>query len=174
MLPFTVRHLCVTAVAAKPAQGRPRRFAEAVGCADCPAMLPTLAWRTTRYARFARCARTDAPSQKLKRAARAARLGALLGASQAHRRLPCTGFAGALVVFERKPPTPRLRDRRHPAGAISAATRSTVSGSARAARFVLMLAASVRAQRAARSELRGTTPGRAPQCSRREAATAAV
>jgi hypothetical protein len=35
----------------------------------------------------------------LKRTARAARVGALLGASQAHRVLPCTVFAAALVVF---------------------------------------------------------------------------
>ena len=38
---------------------------------------------------------------------------------------------------------PRPRVRRHPAGAISAVARSAVPGSARAARFVLMLAAFV-------------------------------
>jgi hypothetical protein len=37
-------------VVAKPAQGRPRRFGSAVGYADCPVVLATLAWRTTRYA----------------------------------------------------------------------------------------------------------------------------
>ncbi len=63
-------------VVTKPARGRPRRFAEAVGCADCPAMLATLAWRISRYA-LARCAQTDAPSRLLMRAARAARLAAL-------------------------------------------------------------------------------------------------
>jgi hypothetical protein len=31
-------------------RGRPRSFGGAVGCADCPAMLPILAWRITRYA----------------------------------------------------------------------------------------------------------------------------
>jgi len=34
------------------------------------------------------------------RAARAARGAALLGASEAHRDLPRTGFAAALVVFD--------------------------------------------------------------------------
>jgi hypothetical protein len=40
----------VASVAAKPVRGRPRSFAEAVGCADYPAMLAILAWRITRYA----------------------------------------------------------------------------------------------------------------------------
>ena len=69
-------------VVAKPAQGRPRRFGSAVGCADCPVVLATLAWRITRYA-LARCARTDAPSMLLKRAARAATRPAVRGASDA-------------------------------------------------------------------------------------------
>jgi len=50
LLNSNVRCACVTWVAAKPAQGRPRRFGSAVGCADCPAMLAILAWRMTRYA----------------------------------------------------------------------------------------------------------------------------
>ncbi|HYN59639.1 MAG TPA: hypothetical protein VET87_08805, partial [Rubrivivax sp.] len=44
-LTFTVRYACGVCVVAKPAQGRPRGFGSAVGCADCPAMLATLAWR---------------------------------------------------------------------------------------------------------------------------------
>jgi hypothetical protein len=40
----------MASVAAKPARGRPRRFGGAVVCADFPAMLAILAWRTTRYA----------------------------------------------------------------------------------------------------------------------------
>jgi hypothetical protein len=44
--------LCASDVrgGAKPVQGRPRRFGSAVGCADCPAVLASLAWRITRYA----------------------------------------------------------------------------------------------------------------------------
>jgi hypothetical protein len=40
----------------------------------------------------------------LMRAARATRLVALLGAAQAHRGLPCTGFAAALWGCGRVPP----------------------------------------------------------------------
>jgi hypothetical protein len=47
---FTVRYVGVASVAAKPAQGRPRRFGSAVGCADYPVVLAPLAWRITRYA----------------------------------------------------------------------------------------------------------------------------
>jgi hypothetical protein len=145
-------------VVAKPVQDRPRRFGEAVGCADCPAVLAPLAWRVTRYARFARCARTDAPSLVCMRAARAARVAGLagrvgpggptvrkaqtaprtvcvhahlLGASQEHRVLPCTVFAAALAVFRDRQPALRPRAGRHLAGAISAATRSAAPGSAR-------------------------------------------
>jgi hypothetical protein len=50
LLNFNFPFACVSSVAAKPAQGRPRRFGSAVGCADYPAMLAILAWRTTRYA----------------------------------------------------------------------------------------------------------------------------
>jgi hypothetical protein len=44
----------------------------------------------------------------LKRAARSARVAALLGASQAHRVLPCTVFAAALVVFCENSPSLEL------------------------------------------------------------------
>jgi hypothetical protein len=95
MLPAHCRHrtsaMRSSFVAAKPAQGRPRRFGSAVGCADCPAMLAILAWRATRYA-LTRCARTNALSQMLMRAVRAARPAALLG-------LPRTVFAAALAGF---------------------------------------------------------------------------
>jgi hypothetical protein len=50
LLNLNARCACVTWVAAKPAQDRPRRFGSAVGFADYPAMLSILAWRTTRYA----------------------------------------------------------------------------------------------------------------------------
>jgi hypothetical protein len=115
--------------AAKPVQGRPRRFGEAAGCAGCPAMLPALALAHNSL-RAARCARTDAPSQLLMRAARAARAAALLGASQAHRVLPCAVFGAAPCGGGRT--RPRTRARRCPAGAICAATRSAAPGSARA------------------------------------------
>ncbi|MCU0923511.1 MAG: hypothetical protein MUF16_24840, partial [Burkholderiaceae bacterium] len=49
-LNFKVRCASVAWAAAKPAQGRPRSFGSAVGCADCPAVLASLAWRVTRYA----------------------------------------------------------------------------------------------------------------------------
>jgi len=49
-LTFNVRYARGICGVAKPVQGRPRGFGSAVGCADCPAMLATLAWRTTRYA----------------------------------------------------------------------------------------------------------------------------
>jgi hypothetical protein len=98
LLSLSIGNAFGTAVAAKPLRDRPRRFAGAVGCADCPAMLASPAWRATRYA-LTRCARTNAPSQLTKRAARAARLAALLGAPQAHRGLPRTGFAAALAGF---------------------------------------------------------------------------
>jgi hypothetical protein len=45
LLAFTVRYARAASVTAKPAQGRPRRFGAALGCADYPAMLKTLAWR---------------------------------------------------------------------------------------------------------------------------------
>jgi hypothetical protein len=98
LLSLSIGNAFGTAVAAKPLRDRPRRFARAVGCADCPAMLASLAWRATRYA-LTRCARTNAPSQFTKRAARAARLAALLGAPQAHRGLSRTDFAAALAGF---------------------------------------------------------------------------
>jgi hypothetical protein len=47
---FNIRRARVASVAAKPVRGRPRSFAEAVGCADYPPMLAILAWRITRYA----------------------------------------------------------------------------------------------------------------------------
>jgi hypothetical protein len=50
LLTVNVRCACVASVAAKPVRGRPRRFGGAVVCADFPAMLALLAWRTTRYA----------------------------------------------------------------------------------------------------------------------------
>jgi hypothetical protein len=98
LLSLSIGNAFGTAVAAKPLRDRPRRFAGAVGCADCPAMLASLAWRATRYA-LTRCARTNAPSQFTKRAARAARLAALLGAPQAHRGLSRTVFAAAFAGF---------------------------------------------------------------------------
>jgi hypothetical protein len=45
LLTLTIRCARAASVTAKPAQGRPRRFGAAVGCADCPAMLATMAWR---------------------------------------------------------------------------------------------------------------------------------
>ena len=74
--------------------GRQRRL-------PCDARDPGLAHNSLRAARFAR---TDAPSLMLKRAARAARVAVLLGAPQAHRVLPRTVFAAALVVFGPKQP----------------------------------------------------------------------
>jgi hypothetical protein len=68
----------------------------------------------------------------LKRAARAASGAALLGASEAHRNLPRTGFAAPLLVFIANSQRTALASGQHPAGAISAATRSTAPGSVRA------------------------------------------
>jgi hypothetical protein len=50
LLTFTVRGARAASMTAKPAQGRPRRFGAAVGLADYPAMLATLAWRERRSA----------------------------------------------------------------------------------------------------------------------------
>ena len=103
MMPMTDAKLrSLVGGAAKPGPGRPRRFAEAVGCADFPAMLAPMARRRTRYAPCGRCAQTAATSLMLKRAARAATGTALLGTSEAHRNLPGPGFAAALVVFAAK------------------------------------------------------------------------
>jgi hypothetical protein len=71
---FNACNARVSFVVEKPAQGRPRRFGSAVGCAD---------------------------------------------------------FAAPLVVFGSEQPKPRPRVVRHPAGAISAATRSAGLGEAR-------------------------------------------
>jgi hypothetical protein len=130
--------------------------------------------RLTLYARFARCARTDAPSQRWWRAARAGhercacrRLG---GAPRPARARLC----GGAVLWGRKP-TSMPRVGRCPAGATSAATRSAHSGSARDQRASWSdLPHLFERSAQARSELCGTTPGRAPQCSRTEGPTAAA
>jgi hypothetical protein len=161
------------------APGRVPGTEQSAGTVPCPGILhrdPGLAHNSLRAAR---CARTDAPSLLLKRAARAARLAALLGAPQAHRVPPRTDFAAALAVFVGKQPQYRPRVVRHPAGAICAATRSTAPGSARASALRdltcrICPSAAPSPQGLERSELCGTTLGRAPQCSRAEGPTAAA
>jgi len=73
LLPYSVRNARGMSVAAKPALGRPRRFGSVVGCANCPAVLTLRALAQNSL--------------------RALTGDALLGASWAHRGLPCTVFA---------------------------------------------------------------------------------
>jgi putative membrane protein len=98
----------------------------------------------------------------------------------ARGRMPCAArrFRGALPGVRARlcrgrrcwrttggvPALPRLRGRRWPAGAISAAARSAGAGLARAARFVnCSPRLSERSAQSARSEFCGATPNRAPQ-----------
>jgi hypothetical protein len=101
--------------------------------ADFPAVLGLVARRRTRFVHSVHCARTAAPSQLLMRAARAATSPVLLGASQARRGLPALAFVERLVVRNRNATLGGSgRGRRYPVGAISGATSSAGSGSARA------------------------------------------
>jgi len=108
--------------------------------ADSPAMLGPAACRRTRFVRCAHCAQTAAASQMTKRAARAATCPALLGASHARPAEPARAFAEPASVLgmpsriSRACSVVRLRGRWSSAGAISAATSSAGSGSARAQR----------------------------------------
>ena len=82
---------------AKPGPGRPRSFTEAVGFADCPALLPLMALAPNSLrAPVARCVQTvGAKSEVVARQGARAMIGALLGASEARRGLPGPGFAGS-------------------------------------------------------------------------------
>ena len=108
--------------------------------ADSPAMLGPAACRRTRFVRFAHCAQTAAASQMTMRAARAATGPALLGAAHARQPEPARAFAERTAARVRRSPigrkrsVVRLRGRRSPAGATSAATSSAGSRSARAQR----------------------------------------
>jgi len=87
--------------------------------------------RRTHSATCGRCVRTASTSQKTMRAARAATSPALLGTSEARLRLPGRAFAEPAVARKASRTTGGLRGRRCPWGAISVATRSAASGSAR-------------------------------------------
>ena len=70
--------------AAKPGPGRPRRFAEAVGFADCPAVLAPMASSPTHCANCVRSVQTVATKSEV--VARCARWPWALRFSASHRR----------------------------------------------------------------------------------------
>ena len=90
--------------------------------------------RRTRCIRCAHCAQTTATSQSTRRAARAATSPALLGASEARRRLPARASADTVAVFPSTTKHVECRGGWCPARATSVATSSAGPGSARAAR----------------------------------------
>jgi hypothetical protein len=125
--PFSMRFCCelpVPFVAARePRRARAGRSASvrrSVLRTDFPAMLATVARRTTRCVRCALSAQTGATSQMTKRAARAATATALLGASQARCGLPAHALATkGLGTATVEHPNASCCGRRCPVGAIS-------------------------------------------------------
>jgi hypothetical protein len=105
---------------------------------DFPAMLATVARRTTRCVRCALSAQTSATSQLTKRAARAATATALLGAPQARSDLPAHALAEMTLARHRwRANTPSCCGRRCPVGAMFRGGCVCPSGAGRAnARFV--------------------------------------
>jgi len=83
-------------------------------------------------------------------------------------RAPVTKIAQPFLVLGRRTSTVPARGGRHPAGAISEATRSAGLGSARLRASISdSPRLSERNERSEWSEFCGATPSRAPQCSRR-------
>jgi hypothetical protein len=104
--------MCVVWIAfsaAKPSPGRPRRFAEAVGCADYPAVLAPMASSQTHFAPCGRSVQTVAT--KSVHVARFARWPWALRSSAPHRRIATC-------------PGPSLRQRSRCSGRTATATAS--------------------------------------------------